>query len=44
MDLDPKALALFNEGYEKIVEGLGVLGYDIGDETDNPVVRQFLRT
>ena len=32
MDLDPKALALFNEGYEKIVEGLGVLGYDIGDE------------
>ncbi|MBL8623915.1 MAG: GTP cyclohydrolase I [Myxococcales bacterium] len=32
MDLDPKALALFNEGYDKIVEGLGVLGYDVGDE------------
>jgi GTP cyclohydrolase I len=31
MELDPKALALFTEGYLKIVEGLGVLGYDIGD-------------
>jgi GTP cyclohydrolase I len=32
MELDPKALALFREGYLKIVEGLGVLGYDVGDE------------
>jgi GTP cyclohydrolase I len=32
MDLDPKALALFREGYVKIIEGLGVLGYDVGDE------------
>jgi GTP cyclohydrolase IA len=31
MELDPKALALFTEGYLKIVEGLGVLGYNIGD-------------
>lgn len=31
MDLDPKALALFTEGYTKIVEGLGQLGYDITD-------------
>jgi GTP cyclohydrolase IA len=31
MDLDPKALALFTEGFTKIVEGLGVLGYDISD-------------
>lgn len=31
MDLDPKALALFTEGYTKIVEGLGVLGYDVTD-------------
>lgn len=31
MELDPKALALFTEGYKKIVEGLGVLGYDIND-------------
>jgi GTP cyclohydrolase IA len=32
MDLDPKALALFREGYAKIIEGLGALGYDVGDE------------
>jgi GTP cyclohydrolase I len=32
MDLDPKALALFREGYDKILEGLGVLGYKTDDE------------
>ena len=32
MDIDPKALALFKEGYDKILEGLGVLGYSIDDE------------
>jgi GTP cyclohydrolase I len=32
MDLDPKALALFREGYDKILQGLGVLGYKIDDE------------
>jgi len=32
MELDPKALALFREGYVKIIEGLGVLGYDVEDE------------
>jgi len=32
MDIDPKALALFKEGYDKILEGLGVLGYTIDDE------------
>lgn len=31
MELDPKALALFTEGYTKIIEGLGHLGYDVGD-------------
>jgi GTP cyclohydrolase I len=31
MELDPKALALFNEGYDKIIQGLGQLGYDIKD-------------
>ncbi|HEY0191172.1 MAG TPA: GTP cyclohydrolase I [Kofleriaceae bacterium] len=31
MDLHPKALALFTEGYTKIIEGLGVLGYDTAD-------------
>jgi GTP cyclohydrolase I len=32
MELDRKALALFTEGYTKILEGIGVLGYDIKDE------------
>jgi GTP cyclohydrolase I len=32
MELDPKALALFREGYDKILAGLGHLGYAIDDE------------
>jgi GTP cyclohydrolase I len=32
MDLDPKALKLFTEGYTKILEGIGQLGYDVTDE------------
>ncbi len=32
MDLNPKALALFTEGYTKILEGIGVLGFDIKDD------------
>jgi GTP cyclohydrolase I len=32
MELDPQALALFTEGYAKILEGIGLLGYDIKDE------------
>jgi GTP cyclohydrolase IA len=32
MELDPKALALFTEGYTKILEGIGLLGYDTKDE------------
>jgi len=32
MELDPKALALFKEGYDKILEGIGLLGYDVNDE------------
>jgi GTP cyclohydrolase I len=32
MELDPKALALFTEGFDKIVEGLAVLGFDTKDE------------
>ena len=31
MDANPKALALFNEGYKKILAGIGELGYDITD-------------
>ncbi len=38
MELDPKALALFTEGYDKILEGLQVLGFDTSDPnfTDTP--------
>jgi GTP cyclohydrolase I len=32
MDFDPEALALFKEGYDKIIQGLGKLGYDTTDE------------
>ncbi len=32
MELDPQALALFEEGYQKILAGLGRLGYDTADE------------
>jgi GTP cyclohydrolase IA len=31
MELDPKALALFTEGYEKIIEAIGVLGFTTDD-------------
>jgi GTP cyclohydrolase I len=31
MELDPKALALFTQGYDKILEGLEVLGFDVKD-------------
>ena len=32
MDLDPKALELFREGYDKILAGLAHLGYQTQDE------------
>jgi GTP cyclohydrolase I len=32
MDLDPKALALLQEGYDKIIEAIGILGFDTNDE------------
>ena len=32
MELDPKALALFKEGYDKIIEGIKQLGFDVSDE------------
>ncbi len=31
MELDPKALALFTEGYDKILQGLARLGYETSD-------------
>lgn len=31
MDFDPKALALFTEGFQKILEGIGHLGFDVTD-------------
>lgn len=32
MDLDPKATALFAEGYQKILDGMGLLGYDVKND------------
>jgi GTP cyclohydrolase I len=32
MELDPETLALFTEGYTKILQGIGRLGYDVTDE------------
>jgi GTP cyclohydrolase I len=32
MELDPKALALFTQGYDKILEGLSLLGFQTHDE------------
>ena len=32
MELNPKALGLFTEGYDKILEGLTHLGFDVKDE------------
>ena len=39
MELDPEALALFKEGFDKILQGLGKLGYDVEDENfaDTPL-------
>lgn len=31
MELNPKALSLFQEGFQKICEGIGVLGFDVTD-------------
>lgn len=32
MDLDPKAFALLTEGYDKIIEAIGILGFPIDDD------------
>ncbi len=32
MEHDPEALALFTEGYEKILAGIGKLGFDVHDD------------
>ena len=32
MELNAKALALFTEGYTKILEGIGTLGFDVKDD------------
>ncbi len=32
MELDPKALALFEQGYDKILEGIRILGFEVQDE------------
>jgi GTP cyclohydrolase I len=40
MELDPKALAILTEGYSKILEGLGQLGYDVRDENFSETARR----
>ena len=32
IELDPEALALFTQGYDKILQGLQKLGFDVGDD------------
>src|SRR5215470_1902882 len=43
MDLDPKALALFREGYDKIIAGLRQLGYDTEDPNFKETARRAAR-
>ena len=40
MELDPDALRLFEEGYGKILEGIGRLGYDVGDDNFRETARR----
>jgi GTP cyclohydrolase I len=40
MELDPKALQLITQGYEKIITGLGQLGFDITDENFEHTARR----
>ena len=40
MDLDPNALALFEQGYAKIVDGLRALGYSVDDENFADTVKR----
>src|SRR5215468_8419218 len=40
MELDPKALALFKEGYDKIIAGLRQLGYDTEDANFKETARR----
>ena len=41
MELDSKALALFTEGYEKIIEGLAFWGFDADDLIAHKCVNKF---
>ena len=43
MELDPKALALITEGFQKIVAGFGQLGYDIDDDNFKNTPRRAAR-
>jgi GTP cyclohydrolase IA len=40
MEPNPKAQQLFEEGYRKILEGLGALGYDITDDNFRETARR----
>jgi GTP cyclohydrolase IA len=40
MELHPDAITLFTEGYQKILEGLAALGYDVGDANFRDTARR----
>lgn len=40
MEFDPKALQLFTEGYEKIIEGISRLGFDVKDPNFEETARR----
>ena len=40
MEPNPKAQQLFEEGYRKILEGLGALGYDVNDDNFRETARR----
>jgi GTP cyclohydrolase I len=40
MEPNPKAQQLFEEGYKKILEGLGALGYDVTDDNFRETARR----
>ena len=40
IELDPDALSLFTQGYDKILEGLKHLGFDVGDDNFKDTARR----
>jgi GTP cyclohydrolase IA len=40
IEIDPEALALFTQGYDKILQGLGLLGYTVDDDNFKDTARR----